>query len=74
MKTRVLPWMPSEIMSSVMPNDVLLHAAAQMVKVIVICPMRYMSFRLRNGICQTCLPYPRSMAMLLQIAVPSRAS
>jgi hypothetical protein len=33
-----------------------------------------MSLRFRNGICHTCLPYPRSMAMLLQIALPSRAS
>jgi hypothetical protein len=36
MKTLVLPWIPSEIISSVMPKEVLLHAAAQIVRVIVI--------------------------------------
>jgi len=73
-KILVLPWMPSDIINSVMPNDVLLHAAAQMLRVIEICPIKYMSFRFWNGICQTCFPYPRSMAMLLQIAVPRSAT
>ncbi len=74
MKILVLPWMPSDIISSEMPNEVLLHAAAQIVRVIEICPIRYMSLRFWNGICHTCFPYPKSMARLLHIAVPRRAT
>jgi len=73
-KILVLPWIPSEIMSSVIPNDVLLHAAAQMMRVMDICPIRYMSLRFWGGICHTCFPYPSPMAMVLQIALPSRAT
>ena len=63
----------SEIMRRDMANDVLLHAWLQMASVTQIWPMRKRSFRFSKGICQTCLPTPRSMARSLQIEEPRSA-
>lgn len=64
----------SEIIRREMANEVLLHAWLQIASVTQIWPMRNMSFRFSKGICQTCLPTPRSMARSLQIEEPRSAT